>query len=96
VDSNGSTLSIYKDQIQVAPEYVIENLNLTKEFFSEALRQKNFQDGYSWSIPLKTSFGLLVNEFQATIEISGTNMDESAPPPGATDLDDLEYDDDEI
>lgn len=95
VDRNGSTLSIYKGQIQVAPEYAVENLNLAKEFFSEALRQKNFQDGYSWSIPLKTSFGLLVNEFQATIEISGTNMDESELPPTGVDVDDLGYDEDD-
>jgi hypothetical protein len=92
VDGNGSILSIYKGQIQVAPEYAVENLNLAKEFFSEALRQKKFEDGYWWSIPTRTSFGLSVSGHKATIEINGTNMDESALPPGATDVDDLEYD----
>ena len=67
VKSNSSTLSIYKDQIEVAPEYAIENLNVAKEFFSEALTQKNFDDGYCWSTPLKTSFALLVNGLKATI-----------------------------
>jgi hypothetical protein len=76
VKSNGSTLSIYKDQIQVAPEYAIENLNLAKEFFSEALRQKKFEDGYCWSTPLKTSFAVSVRGFKATIDIYGTSVDE--------------------
>jgi hypothetical protein len=95
VNANNSTLSIYKDKIQVAPQYAVENLNLAKQFFSEALRQKKFEDGYWWSIPTRTSFGLSVSGHKATIDVFGTNMVESAPLPGATNVDDLEYDEDD-
>jgi hypothetical protein len=37
----------------------------------------------------------LVSGHKATIDIYGTNMDESALPPGATGVDDLEYDEDD-
>lgn len=55
VETNSTTLSLRDDgQIQVAAEYAIENLNLIKQFFSKALDQTKFEDGYSWSIPPKT------------------------------------------
>jgi hypothetical protein len=95
VVSNGSTLSIYKGQIQVAPEYAVENLNLAKSFFSEALRQKKFEDGYWWPTPIRTSFGLSVSGHKATIDIYGTNTNESALPSGGMDMDDFEHDEDD-
>jgi hypothetical protein len=73
VESNSSTLSIYEGQIQVAPEYAVENLNILKHFFSEALSQKKFEDGYGWSKPTRTSFGLSVNGFEATIHIGNNS-----------------------
>jgi hypothetical protein len=52
-----------------ATAYAVENLNLIKQFFSEALNQMKFEDGYSWSTPLKTSFGVIFSEGKVTIEI---------------------------
>jgi hypothetical protein len=77
VASNSPTLRIDGDQIQVTPEYAVENLNLVKEFFSEALTQKRFEDGYSFSLPTKKLFGLVFDGSKATIEIQGASADET-------------------
>jgi hypothetical protein len=63
------TLCVCDGQIRVATAYAVENLNLIKQFFSEALNQMKFEDGYSWSTPLKTSFGVIFSEGKVTIEI---------------------------
>jgi hypothetical protein len=78
VETNSTTLSVRDGQIQVAAECAIENLNLIKQFFSKALDQKKFEDGFSWSTPSKTSFGVSFREGKVTIEITGSTAEPEA------------------
>jgi hypothetical protein len=75
VKANSATLSVCDSQIRVANAYAIENLNLIKQFFSEALNQMKFEDGYSFSTPSKTSFGVIFSEGKVTIEIKGSSAE---------------------
>jgi hypothetical protein len=75
VDSNSATLSVCDGRIRVATAYAIQNLNLIKEFFSKALDQTKFEDGYSWSTPSKTSFGVSFSEGKVKIEIEGSSAE---------------------
>ena len=43
IKSNSPALSIREGQIQFTVEYAVNNLNLVREFFLEALRQKNLR-----------------------------------------------------
>jgi hypothetical protein len=72
VERNGTTLSVCDGQIRVATAYVIENLNLIKQFFSKALNQMKFEDGF-WSKPSKTPFAVFFREGKVTIDIEGSN-----------------------
>lgn len=80
VDTNSTTLSISDDgQIQVAAEYAIENFKLIRQFFLNALDQKKFEDGLSWS-KIPETFGVSVGEGKVTIAIKGSTTESKTLP----------------
>jgi hypothetical protein len=69
IKSNSPALSMHGGQIQFTVEYVVKNLHLVRDFFSEALRQKKFEDGYSFGNSSDTPFALLANKDKVSIKI---------------------------
>ena len=72
VETNSASLKIDNGPLRVASSYAVESLNLIKTFFSEALNQMKFQDGYSWSRPSKF-FGVHFQGSKVTINITGAH-----------------------
>jgi hypothetical protein len=58
IKTHSKTLRIDDGLIQVQPEFAVEGLNVVSRFFSQAFRQKNFQDGYWWTPSPQTSYGV--------------------------------------
>jgi hypothetical protein len=69
IKNNSPALSMHGGQIQFTVEYVVKNLHFVREFLLEALRQKKFENGYSFGNSSDTPFALLANKDKVSIKI---------------------------
>jgi hypothetical protein len=70
VETNPDKLSLHQGQIEIVPDYAVENLALLKQFFSNALDQVKFEDGYWWLTPSKKSITIRFDGIKPTIDVT--------------------------